>query len=181
LLRTTFTSDVPEIVVNNHDTERSEFRIIDARDTSRPDDLWGRPETEGTLRKRSYNGPEKKVGGSGRESSRHSDGRNAALIRNLARGNLYPKRSAIARTRLVWVSAMSCLSLKKCKLHITYSGSAPPDRSGQESPVKFSSTFKHPVDLPKAQLAVPGKRFGGNSPGHLRIALAAGFNAWDAF
>jgi hypothetical protein len=71
---------------------------------------------------------------SGRESSPHSDWRNAALIRNLAPGNLYPKRSAIARTRLVWERAMSCLSLTKCKPlgageHIAYSGLTPPDRS----------------------------------------------------
>jgi hypothetical protein len=54
LLRTTCARKFPEIVVNNHDGEHLEFRIIETRYTSRPGDLWGRSETVGTLRKRSY-------------------------------------------------------------------------------------------------------------------------------
>jgi hypothetical protein len=45
---------LPEIVVNDQGSERGEFRIIDARDTSRPSDLWGRAGMEGAFRKRSY-------------------------------------------------------------------------------------------------------------------------------
>ena len=43
-----------EIVVNNHDGERSEFRIIETQYTSRPGDLWGASEMEGTFREWSY-------------------------------------------------------------------------------------------------------------------------------
>ena len=37
-----------------NDCERSECRIIEIQYTSRPDDLWGHPEMEGTFRKWSY-------------------------------------------------------------------------------------------------------------------------------
>ena len=37
-----------------NDCERSELRIIEAHYASRPDDLWGRPETTGTSRKWRY-------------------------------------------------------------------------------------------------------------------------------
>jgi hypothetical protein len=46
--------DFPEIVVNNHDRERLGFRTVEIRSKSRPDEIWGRSEMEGTLRKRSY-------------------------------------------------------------------------------------------------------------------------------
>ena len=54
MLRTTYARDFPEIVVNNHDCERSEFGTIEIRYTSRPSELWGHSETEGTWPKRSY-------------------------------------------------------------------------------------------------------------------------------
>jgi hypothetical protein len=44
----------PEVVVNNHDSERTEFGTIEIRYTSRPSDLWGHPATEGTSCKRSH-------------------------------------------------------------------------------------------------------------------------------
>jgi hypothetical protein len=54
LFRTTHASDFPEIVVNNDDGEHSEFSIIEIRQTSRPGEIWGRSEMEGTLRKGPY-------------------------------------------------------------------------------------------------------------------------------
>jgi hypothetical protein len=54
LLRTTFASNFPEIVVNNHDTERSGFSAIEIRQTSRHSEIWGHSETDGTSCKRSY-------------------------------------------------------------------------------------------------------------------------------
>jgi hypothetical protein len=54
LLRTTYAREFPKIVVNSHDTERSEFRTIETQYTSRPGDLWGASEMEGAFRKWSY-------------------------------------------------------------------------------------------------------------------------------
>jgi hypothetical protein len=54
LLRTTHASDLPDIVVNNPDGERSEFHTLEIRYASRPGEIWGRSEMEGTLRKTPY-------------------------------------------------------------------------------------------------------------------------------
>ena len=48
-----YARDSPEIVLNNHDTERSGFSVIEIRQTSRHSETWGHSETEGTSRKRS--------------------------------------------------------------------------------------------------------------------------------
>ena len=54
MLRTTYASHFPEIVVNNYDEERSEFGTIEIRQTSRHSEIWGHPATDRTSCNGSY-------------------------------------------------------------------------------------------------------------------------------